>query len=165
MNVRTATEADLDSILSLINTAFQVERFFKNQDRLTAEDLQAHFKTGTFLLSEGTTGQITGCIYVKRDGDRAYFGLLSVDPSHQKAGIGRRLVSAAEEFARETGARYMDLRIIHLRTELLEIYGKMGYQVTGTEPYPAERNHMLSQPVHFITMTKELGHRESRSLS
>lgn len=159
MKVSTATEADLDSILSLINAAFQVERFFKNQDRLTIEDLQAHFKTGTFLLSEDA-GRIIGCIYVKRSGERAYFGLLSVDPSRQKTGIGRRLVAAAEEFARETGARYMDLRIIHLRTELVEIYGKMGYQITGTEPYPAERNHMLTQPVHFITMTKELGHRE-----
>jgi predicted N-acetyltransferase YhbS len=159
MDVRTATEADLNSILRLINAAFQVERFFKNQDRLNAEDLQGHFKTGTFLLSEDA-GSITGCIYVKHGGERAYFGLLSVDPSRQKAGIGRRLVAAAEEFARETGAHFMDIRIIHLRTELPRIYAKMGYQITGTEPYPAERNHMLTQPVHFVTMTKELGHRE-----
>lgn len=159
MKIRTATEHDLGPILSLINTAFEVERFFKNQDRLTAEDLESHFKSGTFLVSE-EDGRITGCIYIKRRGDRAYFGLLSVDPSRQKSGIGRRLVAAAEEFARETGARYMDLRIIHLRTELPIIYGKLGYQITGTEPYPTERNHMLTQPVHFITMTKELGHRE-----
>jgi predicted N-acetyltransferase YhbS len=159
MNVRTATEADFNAVLNLINAAFQVERFFKNQDRLSPEDLASHYQTGTFLLSEDA-GRITGCIYVKREGERAYFGLLSVDPTRQKAGIGRRLVAAAEEFARETGARFMDLRIIHLRTELLEIYGKMGYHVMGTEPYPAERNHMLSQPVHFITMSKELGHRE-----
>jgi N-acetylglutamate synthase-like GNAT family acetyltransferase len=159
MNVRTATEADLGPILSLINAAFQVERFFKNQDRLTAEDLESHFKTGTFLLSEDA-GKITGCIYVKRNAERAYFGLLSVDSSRQKTGIGRRLVAAAEEFARETGAHFMDLRIIHLRTELPVIYAKMGYQITGTEPYPAERDHMLTQPVHFIRMTKELGHRE-----
>jgi N-acetylglutamate synthase-like GNAT family acetyltransferase len=158
MQIRTATEHDLGSILTLINTAFEVERFFKNRDRLTAEDLESHFKAGTFLVSE-EDHRITGCIYVKRGGERAYFGLLSVNPSRQKSGIGRRLVAAAEEFARETGAHYMDLRIIHLRTELPEIYGKLGYQITGTEPYPTERNHMLTQPVHFITMTKELGHR------
>ena len=158
MQIRTATEHDLGSILTLINTAFEVERFFKNRDRLTAEDLESHFKAGTFLVSE-EDHRITGCIYVKRGGERAYFGLLSVNPSRQKSGIGRRLVAAAEEFARETGAHYMDLRIIHLRTELPEIYGKLGYRITGTEPYPQERNHMLTQPVHFITMTKELGHR------
>jgi len=158
MNVRNATEADSDSILTLVNSAFQVERFFKNRDRLDAEDLAHHFKEGTFLLAE-EEGKLAGCVYVTRHGDRAYFGLLSVGPSHQKNGIGRRLVSAAEEFARETGARFMDLKLINLRTELPGIYEKMGYYISGTEPYPAERSHMLTQPVHFLCMTKELGHR------
>src|SRR5690348_1425435 len=158
MNVRTATEADLDAVLTLVNSAFQVERFFKNRDRLDAVDLARQFKEGTFLLAE-EEGKLAGCVYVTRHGDRAYFGLLSVDPSHQKNGIGRRLVSAAEEFARETGARSMDLKLINLRTELPGIYEKMGYHISGTEPYPAERAHMLTQPVHFLCMTKELGHR------
>ena len=158
MDIRTATEADLNSILDLVNSAFQVERFFKNRERLDSEDLAHHFKDGTFLLAE-EEGHLAGCIYVTRHGDRAYFGLLSVDPSHQKNGIGRRLISAAEEFARETGARFMDLKLIHLRTELPGIYEKLGYQISGTEPYPAERAHMLTQPVHFLCMTKELGHR------
>ena len=158
MNVRTASEADLDAVLTLVNSAFQVERFFKNRDRLDAEDLAHHFKEGTFLLAE-EEGKLAGCVYVTRHGDRAYFGLLSVDPSHQKNGIGRRLVSAAEEFARETGARFMDLKLINLRTELPGIYEKMGYHISGTEPYPAERSHMLTQPVHFLCMSKELGHR------
>lgn len=159
MNIRTATEADSQSILNLVNTAFQVERFFKNQDRLTPADLESYFKSGIFLVSEDA-GQITGCVYIKRNGERAYFGLLAIDPSRQKTGLGRRLVAAAEEFARETGAHFMDMKFIHLRTELLSIYGKLGYQVTGTEPYPPERHHMLTQPVHFIRMSKELGHRE-----
>jgi N-acetylglutamate synthase-like GNAT family acetyltransferase len=158
MNVRTATEADFDSILNLVNSAFRVESFFKNQDRLSVTDLESHFKRGIFLVSENE-GQITGCVYVQRNKDRAYFGLLSIDPSHQKTGLGRRLVAAAEEFARETGARFMDLRFIHLRTELTGIYTKLGYHFSGTEPYPPERNHMLTQPVHFVCMTKELGHR------
>jgi N-acetylglutamate synthase-like GNAT family acetyltransferase len=157
MKIRAATEADLDSILRLINSAFQVERFFKNRDRLDGDDLARHFREGTFLLAE-EEGELAGCIYVKRHFDRAYFGLLSVDPTRQKSGIGRRLVAAAEEFARETGARFMDLKLIHLRTELPGIYEKLGYRVTGTEPYPAERSHMLTQPVHFLCMSKELGH-------
>jgi predicted N-acetyltransferase YhbS len=158
MDIRTATQADFDSILNLINSAFQVERFFKNRDRLDIADLQSHFVSGTFLLTEEAQ-RITGCIYVSRHNDRAYFGLLAIDPARQKTGIGRRLVAAAEEFARETGARFMDLRIINLRQELPGIYEKLGYQVTGTAPYPSERNHLLSQPVHFICMSKELGHR------
>jgi predicted N-acetyltransferase YhbS len=158
MNIRTATEIDFQSILTLINAAFQVERFFKNQDRLTVADLEAHFRSGTFLVSEDE-GKITGCVYVERKGDRGYFGLLSVDPSRQKAGLGRQLIAAAEEFARETGARFMDIRMINLRSELPPLYSKLGYRMTGTLPYPEERRHMLSQPVHFVCMSKELGHR------
>lgn len=158
MEIRTATEQDFNSILRLVNTAFKVEMFFKSEDRLTASDLASHFKTGTFLVSEYGP-QMTGCIYVQRIADRAYFGLLSIDPSRQKTGIGRRLVAAAEEFARELGARFMDIRIIHLRAELPGIYAKLGYQITGTQPYPSESRHVLTQPVHFICMSKELGHR------
>jgi N-acetylglutamate synthase-like GNAT family acetyltransferase len=158
MTIRTATEADLDAVLTLVNSAFQVERFFKSRDRLDAENLVRHFKEGTFLLAEEDS-DLAGCVYVSRHGDRAYFGLLSVDPSYQKNGIGRRLVAAAEEFARETGARFMDLKLINLRTELPGIYEKLGYHICGTEPYPAERSHLLTQPVHFLCMSKELGHR------
>lgn len=158
MTIRTATEADFDAILNLVNSAFQVERFFKNRDRLDTEDLRYHFQQGTFLIDE-EDGSIVGCVYVTRNADRAYFGLLSVDPARQKSGIGRRLVAAAEEFARETGARFMDLKLINLRTELPGIYQKLGYHISGTEQYPAERTHMLTQPVHFLCMSKELGHR------
>jgi predicted N-acetyltransferase YhbS len=157
MNLRTATEGDFEQILALVNSAFEVERFFKNQDRLSADDLASYFKTGTFLVSEAD-GKIVGCIYVEHKGERGYFGLLSIDPSHQKMGLGRRLVASAEEFVREMGAHFMDIRVIHLRTELPGIYEKLGYRVTGTAPYPAEREYLLSQPVHFICMTKELGH-------
>lgn len=158
MNIRTATEADFDTILKLINDAFQVERFFKNRDRVDEADLKHYFESGTFLVSE-EKGRSTGCVYVSRKEDRAYFGLLSVDPAHQKKGIGRRLVAAAEEFARETGARFMDLKLINLRTELPGIYFKLGYRISGTQFYPEERKHMLTQPVHFLCMSKELGHR------
>lgn len=159
MTLRAATESDLGSILSLVNAAFQVESFFKKRDRLTAAELESHFKKGIFLVS-GDEGRIAGCVYVERNGDHAYFGLLSIDPSRQRTGLGRRLIAAAEEFARETGAHFMDLKFINLRTELPGIYEKLGYQIIGTQPYPVERTHLLSQPVHFVCMSKELGHRE-----
>jgi len=158
MEVRAATENDFNSILTLINKAFQIERFFLNEDRLTVAELESQFRAGTFLVSEDA-GQMTGCVFVKLDGERAYFGLLAVDPSRQKTGVGRRLVAAAEEFARELGAHFMDLTVVNLRTELPAIYAKLGYRVTGEKPFPPEGLHKLSQPVYLICMSKELGHR------
>lgn len=156
MNIRMATEADFDPLLSLINRAFEVERFFKNEDRLDVAKLQSYLKKGSFLVVE-EDGQLAGCVYVERRGDHAYLGLLSVDPGRQKSGLGRRLTAAAEEFARETGAHFMDITVVNLRTELPGIYEKLGYRVTGTAPFPMDQMP-VTQPCHFICMTKELGH-------
>jgi ribosomal protein S18 acetylase RimI-like enzyme len=160
MNIRMATEADFDALLKLINTAFEVERFFKKEDRLSISTLRSFFSKGNFLILE-EDGRLEACGYVERKGDRAYLGLLSVDPSQQRRGLGRRLTAAAEEFAREMGARYMDLTVVNLRTELPPIYEKLGYRITGTAPFPAGQMP-VTQPCHFICMTKELGHREAR---
>ena len=152
-----ATEADLEQLLRLINAAFDVERFFKAEDRLNPATLLSYFRKGSFLVLE-EQGKLIATVYVERADGRAYMGLLSVDPIQQKRGLGRRMTAAAEEFAREMGARYMDLTVVNLRIELPPIYEKLGYQVTGTAPFPAEQMP-VTQPCHFICMTKELGHR------
>lgn len=85
--------------------------------------------------------------------------MLSVDPGRQRAGIGRRLIAAAEEFCREQGCRFMDLSIVDLRTELPPLYEKFGYRIVGSEPFPADQMP-VSRPCSFITMEKELGHSE-----
>jgi ribosomal protein S18 acetylase RimI-like enzyme len=157
MNIRMATETDLHPLLRLINMAFEVERFFKDEDRLDTAKLCGYFAKGNFLVMEDQ-GHLVAAVYVERDGDRAYLGLLSVDPQQQKRGLGRRLTAAAEEFAREMGARFMDLTVVNLRTELPAIYEKLGYQVTGTAPFPVEQMP-VTRPCHFVCMTKELGHR------
>ena len=150
-------EADFDAVMRLINTAFEVERFFKAEDRVNAPMLQEYFRKGVFLLGE-EDGTIIGSVFVELKGQRAYLGMLSVDPSRQKSGIGRRLTAAAEEFARESGAHFMDITVVNLRTELPPIYEKLGYKITGTEPFPAAQMP-ITQPCHFICMSKELGHR------
>lgn len=163
MDVRLATEADFDSVMHLINTAFEVERFFKAEDRVNTATLREYFNKGVFLLGE-ENGQLIGSVFVQMKPatdtrpPRAYFGLLSVDPARQKNGIGRRLTAAAEEFARESGAHFMDITVVNLRTELPPIYEKLGYKITGTEPFPAGQMP-ITQPCHFICMSKELGHR------
>jgi GNAT superfamily N-acetyltransferase len=165
MNLRFATEADSEALIRLINKAFQVESFFKLEDRVNRETLQEYFRKGSFLIYEENreksgeeNRQFLACVFVELKGNSAYLGLLSVDPEHQKKGLGSRMVAAAEEFARESGAHFMELTIVNLRTELPAIYEKLGYKITGTEPFPAEQMP-ISQPCHFICMKKELGHR------
>jgi len=70
------------------------------------------------------TAVLTGVVYVELRGERSYLGLLSVNPELQKTGLGRRLMAAAEEFAREMGSHHMDLTVVNLRTELPPFYRK-----------------------------------------
>ena len=95
-----------------------------------------------------------GCIYLQRAGDRAYFGMLSIDPVWQRQGLGPRLIDAVEARARELGCRFMDIHIVNLRDELPAYYRRFGYVENGTLPFSdPERS---TRPCFFIVMTKPL---------
>jgi N-acetylglutamate synthase-like GNAT family acetyltransferase len=148
-----AEPIDIEALVRLINAAFLVERFFIEGDRINAETIRNLMATGQFLIAQDDHG-ISGCVYMEPHGDRAYLGLLSVDPARQRSGLGSRLVAAAEDHARASGIRHMDLRIVDLRRELPEFYRRLGYQVTGSSPFPPDVT--TKQPCHFVNMSKVL---------
>lgn len=156
MEIRFAEESDLPALMALVNQAFQVENFFKTNDRLDETHTRDYFRKGRFLLAEDD-GALVGCVYVQLQGEHGYMGMLSVAPGRQKTGLGRRLTAAAEEFAREMGAHRMDLTVVNLRVELPPIYERLGYREIGTEPIPQEMERNVNQPCHFVRMAKPLG--------
>ncbi len=151
--IREARPEDLPQIVSLINRAFAVERFFKNGDRTNPEQVQQMMHDGKFLLLT-EDDQTVACVFVQVRGERLYVGTLAVDPSRQKSGLGTRMMQEAEAFARAQGCTALDIRIVNLRTELPAIYHKLGFVETGTQS--AEAIKTANQPIHFITMSKEL---------
>lgn len=145
---------DVAAIVRVINLAFRAaESFFIERDRITAEMLQPMLEKGNFLLAEDAGG-LAGGVLVELHGERAYFGLLAVDPARQHRGVGRRLIDEAENYARASGCRAMDIRIVSLRAELPPFYRRLGYVETGTAPFPAEIKSKLS--CHFVLMSKPL---------
>jgi N-acetylglutamate synthase-like GNAT family acetyltransferase len=157
--IRVATEGDREAIRRLINTAFEVERFLKKGagDRLQNDgEYEQVWERSTFLVKE-EDGALLGCVCVELRGDRAYLGLLSIDPARQGAGLARQLNAAAEDYASEQGARWMDLRVVSPReAQLVPIYSKLGYAVTGREEYPEWLVPKMALPGYFILMTKAL---------
>jgi len=154
MEIRIAMIPDIGAITAVINAAFrQAESFFIERDRIDAESVRALMQKGQFLLAE-ENGVVSGCVYLERRGERTYLGLLSVDPERQGAGIGSMLMDAAEEHCAKSGCRFMDLRIVNLRTENHAFYTKRGYVETGTEPFPSELTTKI--PCHFVNMSKPL---------
>jgi predicted N-acetyltransferase YhbS len=157
--IRVAKDADIEAVRRLVNQAFDVERFLKKGggDRLQGDgELEGLWERGTFLLKE-EDGVPVGCVYVEPRGNRAYLGLLSIAPARQGVGLGRELNLAAENFARQQGCQWMDLRVVSPRADqLLPIYRRLGYVETGTEEYPAVLVEKMTIPGHFILMEKQL---------
>jgi N-acetylglutamate synthase-like GNAT family acetyltransferase len=153
-SVRQACLTDTEQITALINRAFRrAEGFFIETDRINLESVQDLFKTGQFFLVE-SEGLVAACVYVELRGERAYLGLLSVDPAHQQFGLGSLLMAAAEESCRAHQCRFMDIQVVNLRKDLFGFYHKRGYVETGIHPFPPEVETKL--PVHFVEMSKEL---------
>jgi GNAT superfamily N-acetyltransferase len=154
VRVRRATDEDVVGLTRLINAAFAVERVAFDGDRLDAAGVRKYMATGVFLVATDAEG-LAGCVYIEARGDRSYLGLLSVEPARQGYGLGRKLMAAAEEFARGAGCRAMDLRIISPRAaQLLPFYLRLGYRETGTRLFPAELTSKV--PAHYIVMSKPL---------
>jgi predicted N-acetyltransferase YhbS len=153
LTIRHASEPDTHAVTDLINTAFQVEKFFLGSDRLNADEVRLRLERGTFLLLEDAA-VLVGCVYAELRGESGYVGLLSVAPQRQKAGLSRMLMAAAEEYFRANGCRCSELRIVNLRKELPPYYRHLGYQEVGTEKFPAEIPAIL--PCHFLVMRKVL---------
>jgi N-acetylglutamate synthase-like GNAT family acetyltransferase len=152
--VRIAGPADAAEITLLINSAFHLaEGFFIERDRIESREVIDSLSTGKFLLVEAE-GTVIGCVYVEPRGERAYLGLLSVDPSRQQSGVGSLLMAAAEDYCSGLACRFMDIKLVNLRKELPGFYQKRGYVETGTSSFPADIE--TKEPCYFIDMAKPL---------
>lgn len=151
--MRTAEPADASAIARLVNAAFRPERFFIDADRTNPQKVGALLQKGKFLLHV-EDGVMAGCVYIELRGERGYFGLLAVDPHRQRAGIGARLIAAAEQHCRAAGCRFMDLTFVNVRQELPAYYQRFGYIESGTLPFPADQVAKIL--VHLVRMSKPL---------
>jgi len=154
VRIRPASDEDVPALARLINAAFVVEQVVFDGNRVDDLGVRAYMSGGTFLVAEDSGG-LAGCVYIETRSDRSYLGLLSVQPARQGAGLGRQLVAAGENLARESGSRVMDLRVISARGEkLLPFYQRLGYEFVRTEPFPA--NLAVKVRSHYILMSKPL---------
>ena len=154
MQIRVVRSAEAHRLVPLINSAFQrVESFIIDRARVDLGLVQSLFTKGEFLVAE-EDGALAGCVYLELRGERAYLGLLSVDPARQKAGVGSMLMRESEQRCARAGCRFMDLRIINLRKDNHAFYKRRGYVENGTEPFPSDLTTKV--PCHFVTMSKPL---------
>jgi predicted N-acetyltransferase YhbS len=155
LHISPATGADSPRLISLINSAFSIETFCEGT--LTDDvRLAAMMNKGKILVAQTSSGRIVACVYTEVRGARGYLGQLAVDPAHQRAGLGRFIVEAAENHLRRQGCDAVDITVLNLRPELPPIYRRYGFIETGTEEFHPSVPLKPGVECHCIVMSKKL---------
>ncbi|MEZ4359985.1 MAG: GNAT family N-acetyltransferase [Kofleriaceae bacterium] len=153
VTLRRAGAQDAAALARLINRAYEIERFFVEGVRTTAEEVAGLMTGGLFFVLDSDRGPVAA-VYVKTEGVFAQLQMLSVSPELQGRGLGTRLVAVSEAYSQALGCRSMGLQIVNLRAELRPWYRSLGYCETQRIPYVVDR--AIKRPCHFIKMAKPL---------
>ena len=145
---RLATPDDVAAIVALVESAYRGDVSRKGwtteadmldgqrTDPLGVAELIG--RPGCCLLLAESSGDLQACANIEQRGDVAYFGMFSVRPDLQGAGLGRVVLAEAERLARDDWhCREMQMTVISLRDELIAWYERRGYRRTGLySPFP-----------------------------
>jgi predicted N-acetyltransferase YhbS len=118
-------------------------------------------KSGSVLLTLREEGQLLGCVWLEPAHiDAWHLGMLSVRLDLQETGVGRRLLAAAEAYARAQGAVWLEMTVIHIRDGLIAYYERRGYVRTGeSRPFPYGDDRFgvpLRDDLSFVVLEKKL---------
>jgi len=165
MKLRDATADDLPDLHALIESAYRGESarrgWSHEADLLDGERTQlaeleamlANPAQHLLLFADGE--RPASCVALTDKGSGlVYLGLLTVGPARQASGLGRMMLAAAEDHARDDlGASRIEMTVIGLRAELIAWYERRGYAATGERrPFPVEGHEELE----FVVLEKSL---------
>lgn len=126
-DIRPARASDIDALLSIENSVF-------GSDRISRRSFHRHVcNPGAGLLVACGNDAILGyALILFRTRSRvARLYSLAVNPAHGKAGVGRRLLAAAEEAAFSRGCPILRLEVREDNARAIELYERAGYRRIG----------------------------------
>ena len=170
MPIVIADEKDAASLVALMDSAYRGENsklgwtseadlFIGNKrtDETTVANLIKR-PGSVFLKYLNEKGNLEGCVLLHKKDNRIYLGMFSVSPLAQGKGIGKKLLAAAGDYARDHNCTSIYMTVITVREELIEWYERNGYQKTGKVlPFPVdERYGIPKQPLEMLVLEKNL---------
>lgn len=109
-------------------------------DRTSPEQVRQQISPHSPVLVAVRNNAIVACVQITHDGSDCWIGMLATLPSEQNAGMGKKMLMAAESYAAAHFApKRLMMSVLSSRAELLCFYQRRGYQLTGkTTCYPIE---------------------------
>jgi ribosomal protein S18 acetylase RimI-like enzyme len=172
LTFRDATDADVDALVALIESAYRgeasragwtTEADILDGQRTDPEGVREVIGSpDSRLLTVARDGRIVACCQLEHRGEHAYFGMFAVSPASQGAGLGKLVLAEAERRARaEWGVGEMHMTVISAREDLIAWYERRGYRRTGrTSPFPYGDERFgipLRDDLAFELLVKPLG--------
>jgi len=170
MPIIKATTEDIPSLLKVINAAYRGEASTKGwttEAHLLVGELRTdetsllelfNNQNAVILKFINNDEEILGNVYLEKQNDKLYLGMFSVSPGAQSQGIGKQLLTAADEYAAEQNCSSIYMTVISARHELIAWYMRHGYEPTGeSKPFLVdERFGVPTQPLELIVLQKIL---------
>ena len=173
LSFRAATADDIPALVELVTSAYRgdasrvgwtTEADLLDGARIDPQVLRTDIERprSRVLLAE-RDGALLACAHVAEEDGAGYFGMFSVSPQLQGAGIGTRMLAEAERVAGEDWRLpAMRMAVIDLREELIAFYERRGYRRTGIKkPFPygdARFGQPKRDDLRFEVLEKELAH-------
>jgi predicted N-acetyltransferase YhbS len=167
LTISVVTTADIPAVTRVINSAYQGEpgsKSWTSESHLIAGSRTTEAIMHDLLSKPSVTmvqccnveGEVMGCVLLEKKDTTLYLGMLSVSPQAQAAGIGGRLLSYGETFAREHQYTSITITVIHLRYELIAWYQRKGFVPTGNRESFSNKSSTPVAAFYFMEMKKEL---------
>lgn len=166
-----ASEQDTPNLVSLINSGYRgeesrkgwtTEADFLDGDRIRVPEMLEILRTkDSVILKAETENQLYGCVYLMKKGSLSYLGMLTVKPSCQGLGLGKKLLQFAEKYVRDNWqVQGIEMTVITLREELIRFYERQGYFPTGEmRPFPYQAlnpGDAKRMDLEFVVLEKTL---------
>lgn len=123
MNITEATDVDSEQIIELWHEVGLVRPWNDPRDDLR----RAREHVGSQVLVGHAGREVVCSVLVGFDGHRGWLYYLSVRSAHQRQGLGRLLVHAAEDWLIGVGAPKVQLMVRVDNRQPTEFYRQLGY--------------------------------------
>jgi ribosomal protein S18 acetylase RimI-like enzyme len=129
--IRPATAADVPAIAEIVDQAYRhyIARIGKPPGPMLDDYAGRVLEGAVWVLEEG--GVIAAIIVLLPAPNHLLLDNIAVSPSRQGLGLGRRLLSFAEEEALRRGYREIRLYTHQTMVENQRLYASIGYEETG----------------------------------
>lgn len=157
---RKATLTDIDAINALVNSAYIAQADLIDGQRTSPSALRTMIdQENSHLELAIQDNEIIGCVYLERNNDVLYIGMLTVKPSLQGNGLGKTLMNRALDLGREWKMKSTSMNVIRETPEFISYYEKMGFKWSGkTEPFSGDdpRNGKPLKKLTFLEYVMKL---------